>query len=182
LGHIGPHVIVREDVYIHESAYLYGTIIIEPEASVWIGVAIRAEFHHVQIGARSNIQDQVVIHVGYDTPTVIGEDCSITHQATLHGCTIGDRCLIGINATIMDGAEIGANSVVAGHSIVTENARFPKNSIIAGVPAKVVATRNNARPNLNNAEFYRQNARLYGRGEELMDIDVARAIYARADR
>ena len=178
MGHIGPHVKLDPSAYVHESAYVYGDVTIGPDVSVWINVAIRAEMHGVRIGARSNIQDQVMIHVGYDTPTIVGDDCSITHQVTLHGCTIGDRCLIGINATIMDGAVIGENSVVAGHSIVRENSVFPPNSVIAGVPAKVVATRDNSRANINNAQFYHRIAGLYANGEELIDADEARAIYS----
>lgn len=181
MGHVGAHTVVDQTAFIHESAYVYGDVVVGEYASIWINAVIRAEFHGVRIGARSNIQDNVVIHVGYDTPTLIGDDCSITHQATLHGCDIGDRCLIGINATVMDGAVIGANSVVAGHCIVKENSVFPANSVIAGVPAKVVAIRDNSRPNLNNAEFYRRNALIYAAGEELMDIELARQIYARTD-
>ncbi|MCB1155597.1 gamma carbonic anhydrase family protein, partial [bacterium] len=83
------------------------------------------------------------------------------------GCTIGDNCLIGINATIMDGAIIGNNCIVAGHSIVTEGAVFPDNSIIAGVPAKVVKTRDSGEANKGNAEWYFQNALRYARGEDV---------------
>jgi carbonic anhydrase/acetyltransferase-like protein (isoleucine patch superfamily) len=127
----------------------------------------RAEVFEIRIGARSNIQDFVMIHVGFGTPTIVGEDCSITHRVTLHGCEIGDRCLIGIGATIMDGAKIGANSIVAGHSIVTENAVFPENSVIAGVPAKLVATRDNGAANKANAQFYEMNARNFANGQDV---------------
>ncbi len=82
--------------------------------------------YEVVIGTRTNIQDHVLVHVGSSTGTCMGEDCSITHKVCLHGLTIGDKCLIGIGATIMDGAKIGANSIVAGHSIVTENSVFPE--------------------------------------------------------
>lgn len=110
-----------------------------------------------------------MIHVGNDSPTIIGEDCSITHHVTLHGCEIGDKCLIGINATIMDGAKIGENSIVAGHAIVAENSEFPPNSIIAGVPAKVIATRDNGEANLANAQFYQAIAARFAQGEERLE-------------
>lgn len=110
-----------------------------------------------------------MIHVGYSTPTIVGEDCSITHRAVLHGCEIGDRCLIGIGATVMDGAKIGAGSIVAGHAIVSEGAVFPENSIIAGVPARLVKTRDNSAANLANARFYLANARNYAQGIERLD-------------
>ena len=110
-----------------------------------------------------------MIHVGAMTPTIVGEDCSITHHAILHGCDIGDRCLIGINSTIMDGAKIGANSIVAGNSIVRENSEFPENSIIAGVPAKVVATRDNGKANALNAAMYQRFAATYSAGRDRLD-------------
>lgn len=109
-----------------------------------------------------------MIHVGIASPTLIGEDCSITHHATLHGCEIGDRCLIGINATIMDGAKIGDNSIVAGHTIITENKVFPPNSVIAGVPGKVVATRDCGEANTLNAQFYTACAAQYRQGNDLL--------------
>ena len=106
MGHIGEHVTLDDPAYIHESAWLYGKVYVGPGASIWPNVVTRAETFEIRIGARTNIQDFVMIHVGIASPTIIGEDCSITHHATLHGCEIGDRCLIGINATIMDGAKI----------------------------------------------------------------------------
>ncbi|MDU8926500.1 gamma carbonic anhydrase family protein [Alisedimentitalea sp. MJ-SS2] len=174
MPHIGPDVILDKPALVHDSAQLYGKVYVGPGASIWPNVVTRAEMYEIRIGARSNIQDFVMIHVGSFTPTIVGEDCSITHHVTLHGCEIGDRCLIGINATIMDGAKIGANSIVAGHSIVTENAEFPENSVIAGVPAKLVATRDCGEKNLGNARFYEMNARNYAEGRDrLSDEQVA---------
>ena len=171
MGHVGKEVTLDDPALIHDTALLYGKVYIGPGASVWPNVVTRAEMYEIRIGARSNIQDFVMIHVGSFTPTIVGEDCSITHHVTLHGCEIGDRCLIGINATIMDGAKIGANSIVAGHTIVTENAVFPENSIIAGVPAKLVGTRDCGAKNLGNARFYEMNARNYARGQERLSED-----------
>ena len=168
MPHIGPDVSFDRPAFIHDSVHLYGKIYISPDVSLWPNVVMRAEIFEIEVGARSNIQDFVMIHVGYETPTIIGEDCSITHHATLHGCEIGDRCLIGINSTVMDGAKIGANSIVAGHSIVPEGAVFPENSIIAGVPGRKVKTIDNSSGNLMNARFYLQNARNYARGVERM--------------
>lgn len=174
MGHIGAEVELDNPAMVHDSACLYGKVYLGPDVSIWPNVVTRAEMYEIRIGARSNIQDFVMIHVGSFTPTIVGEDCSITHHVTLHGCEIGDRCLIGINATIMDGAKIGANSIVAGHSIVTENAEFPENSVIAGVPAKVVATRDCGAKNLGNARFYLMNARNYADGRDrLSEAQVA---------
>jgi carbonic anhydrase/acetyltransferase-like protein (isoleucine patch superfamily) len=171
MPHIGPHVTLDDPAFIHDSALLYGKVYLHPGVSIWPQVVMRAETYEIVIGARSNIQDFVMVHVGYHTPTIVGEDCSIAHKATLHGCTIGDRCLIGINATIMDGAVIGANSIVAGHSIVTDGKEFPENAIIAGVPAKQVATRDNSKANLANAGFYHLNALNYAEGIDRMTME-----------
>ncbi len=173
---IGSGVVLDEPAFIHDTARIYGKVFIGKGASVWPYAVMRAEIHEIRIGARSNIQDFVMVHVGFDTPTIVGEDCSITHHVTLHGCEIGDRCLIGINATIMDGARIGDNSVVAGHAIVPEGKAFPDNSIIAGVPAKQVGTRDNTGANLANARFYHQNALNYAAGFDRMESDVLAAL------
>ncbi|MEO8280988.1 MAG: gamma carbonic anhydrase family protein [Ideonella sp.] len=164
--HIGEGVVLDSPAFVHPSACLYGKIHVGVGVSIWPNVVMRSEMHEIRIGARSNIQDFVMIHVGYLTPTLVGEDCSITHHATLHGCEIGDRCLIGINATLMDGVRIGANSIVAGHTIVTEGQVFPDNSVIAGVPGKRVATRDNSAANLMNARFYEQIAAGYAQGRD----------------
>ena len=169
MGHIGEHVTLDDPAYVHESAWLYGKVYVGPGASIWPNVVTRAETFEISIGARTNIQDFVMIHVGAMTPTIVGEDCSITHHATLHGCAIGDRCLIGINATIMDGAKIGNNCIVAGHTIVTENSEFPDNTIIAGVPGKAVATRDCGDANLLNAKFYSAMAASYSEGKDRLD-------------
>ncbi|MBO6655742.1 MAG: gamma carbonic anhydrase family protein [Pseudomonadales bacterium] len=167
--YIGPHVTLDDPAFIHETARIQGKVYIGPGASIWTYAVTRSELYHVHIGARTNIQDFVMIHVGDQSPTIIGEDCSITHHATLHGCEIGDRCLIGINATIMDGAKIGENSIVAGHAIVSENSEFPPNSIIGGVPARLLATRDNGEANLANANFYQAIAARYAHGEERLE-------------
>ena len=171
MPHIGSLVTLDDPAFIHETACLYGNAYIGPGASIWPHVVMRAEMFEIRIGARTNIQDFVMVHVGNGTPTIVGEDCSITHHVTLHGCEIGDRCLIGINATIMDGAKIGANSIVAGHTIVREGQEFPENSIIAGVPAKQVGTRDSGAANLMNARFYLRNAQNYAKGIDRMSDD-----------
>ncbi len=173
MGHIGPNVTLDNPAFIHESAYIYGKVYIGPDASVWINVAMRSEMYEIRIGARTNIQDFVMVHEG-GAPTIVGDDCSITHHATLHGCEIGDKCLIGINATLMDGCRIGSNCIVAGHAIVREGAVFPDNAVIAGVPAKQVAERDNSEANLINARFYLRNAQNFAKGiDRFSDHDVA---------
>ena len=175
MPHIGPHVTLNNPAFIHDTAQLYGKVTLEEGSSIWPYVVTRAEMHEIVIGARTNIQDHVMIHVAYGGPTIVGQDCSITHRVVLHGCEIGDRVLIGIGATIMDGAKIGSNSIVAGHSIVTEGSEFPENSIIAGSPAKLVKTRDNSAANLMNAQFYHMNALNYAKGIDMLDPAQLRA-------
>lgn len=161
---LGPDVQDQGSAWIDPSARIFGAVEIAPEASIWCNVVVRAESQKVVIGRRTNIQDFVMVHVGSGTPTIVGENCSITHHVTLHGCDIGDNCLIGIGATIMDGAVIGANSIVAGHSIVTEGTVVPPGSIVAGVPAKVIAQRDGFEKTRRNALLYLWNARAYAEG------------------
>lgn len=161
----GPGVVLDNPAFIHETALVYGKVYIGEGASLWPYSVIRSEMHEVRIGKRTNIQDFVMIHVGNETPTLIGENCSITHHCTVHGAEIGDNCLIGINSTLMDGVKIGRNSIVAGHSIVTEGTVIPENSIVAGAPAKVIKTRDSGAANIMNARFYYENALAYAAGD-----------------
>ncbi len=151
-------VTIHQSAFVSDSAQLYGRISIAEGASVWHNVVMRAESCEIRIGRMTNVQDFVMVHVGYDDPTVIGEFCSITHHATVHGCTIGNHCLVGINAVVMEGAHIGCGSIIAGGAVVPEGKSFPPGSVIAGIPAKVIAKRDSARANRLNAWQYHRNA------------------------
>jgi len=154
-----------EAAWIDATASVYGNVAIGEGSSLWPGVVIRAESLAVTVGRFVNLQDHVMVHIGYETPAVIGDYASITHRVVLHGCTIGENCLIGIGATVMDGAVIGANSIVAGHSFVREGQVIPPNSIVMGTPAKVVRTADNFVANRLNAWLYHRNARAYANGD-----------------
>ena len=156
---------IHESAWISDSAALTGKIEIAEGASVWHNAVMRAECCEIRVGRMTNIQDFVMVHVGYDAPTIIGAFCSVTHHATVHGCTIEDDCVIGINAVVMDGARIGRGSIVAGGAVVSEGKEFPPGSIIAGVPARQIAERDSARANRLNAWNYHRNAQLTRRGE-----------------
>ena len=180
----GPDVHIDPTAWIHPTAQVYGDVRVGPEASIWPNVVVRAESSEVRIGARTNIQDFVMIHIGAGTGTVIGDDCSITHHCTVHGCTIGDRVLVGIGSTVMDGCQIGDNSIIAGHAFLKEGTIVPPNSIVMGAPGKVVRTRNNAASNAFNAWLYARNAEAYARGEHRLwsqpdFLEAQRAEYAR---
>ena len=151
--------------YIDPTARIYGQVEIAAGSSLWPYAVIRAEGFLVRIGRSTNLQDHVMVHVGYRSPTIVGDYCSITHRVVLHGCTVGDNCLIGIGATVMEGAVIGDNSIVAGHSFVADNTIVPPNSIVMGTPAKVVRTRDSFVANKLNAMLYFRNARCYAKGD-----------------
>lgn len=151
--------------YIDPTARIYGKVEIGEAASLWPYSVVRAESKFVRIGRFTNLQDHVMLHVGYHVPTIVGDYCSITHRVVLHGCTIGDNCLIGIGATVMEGAVIGENSIVAGHSFVADGTIIPPNSIVMGTPAKVVRSTNSFVTNRINAMLYRRNALAYARGD-----------------
>lgn len=156
---------LHESLFIDPSAQLYGQIRVAEGSSIWPNVVIRAEAQEVRIGRYTNLQDFVMVHVGYEHATQIGDFCSITHHATVHGAVVEDHCLVGIHATIMDGAVVGKGSIVAGGAVITEGSQFPPGSIIAGVPAKRIGERESARANRLNAWQYHRNAQAYRRGD-----------------
>jgi carbonic anhydrase/acetyltransferase-like protein (isoleucine patch superfamily) len=156
---------IHESVFLAPGVQIYGRVTIAEDASLWPNAVIRAEAQEVRIGRYSNVQDFAMIHVGYDAPTVIGEFCSIAHRATIHGATIGDHCLVGIGATIMDGAVIGKGSIVGGGALVPEGKVFPPGVVLVGLPAKVIAERDSSRENRLNAWKYQRNASFYRRGD-----------------
>jgi len=163
MSSFGPDVVLNEPAFIHPTALVYGKVVIGKGASLWPHAVIRSEVHEVVVGEKTNIQDFVMIHVGIHSGTHVGKNCSITHRCTLHGCSIGDNCLIGINSTIMDGCVIGDNCIVAGHTFLREGTVIPDNSIVMGTPGKVIKTRNCGDVNRLNAHAYFENALAFAR-------------------
>lgn len=156
---------IDPSVYVAPGAQIYGGVSIAAGSSVWPNAVLRAECYDVRIGRMTNVQDFVMVHVGYEDPVRIGAFCSITHHATVHGATVEDCCLIGIGAVVMDGSVIGRGSIVAGGAFVKEGTVVPPGSIVAGVPATVIRQRDSARENRLNAWTYHRNAEAYRRGE-----------------
>ncbi|MBL4906177.1 MAG: gamma carbonic anhydrase family protein [Sneathiella sp.] len=165
MSKFGPDVILDETAYIHPTALIYGKVSIGRGASLWPYSVIRSEVREVVIGEYTNIQDFSMLHIGDNTGTYIGSHCSITHHCTIHGCTIGDNCLIGINSTIMDGCVIGDNCIIAGHTFLKEGTIIPDNSIVMGTPGKVIRTQNNYARCRMNAFMYFRNALAYAKDE-----------------
>jgi carbonic anhydrase/acetyltransferase-like protein (isoleucine patch superfamily) len=129
---------VAPDAYVADNATVLGRVRLGARASVWFGASVRGDNDDIVIGAGSNVQDGAVLHVDPGFAMKIGERVSIGHQAMLHGCTIGDGALIGIQAIVLNGAVIGEQSLVGAGALVTEGKQFPPRSLILGAPAKVM--------------------------------------------
>jgi carbonic anhydrase/acetyltransferase-like protein (isoleucine patch superfamily) len=124
--------------YIAHNATLAGSIALDTDVSIWFGVIIRADNDQVTIGERTNVQDGSVLHVDPGFPMKLGRNVTIGHKAMLHGCTVGEGTLIGINTVILNGARIGAGSLVGANSLVAEGKEIPPGVLAIGSPAKVV--------------------------------------------
>ena len=129
---------VHASAYVDQSAQVIGNVEIGEDSSVWMNAVVRGDVHWIAIGRRTNIQDNCVVHVMIGThPTSIGDEVTVGHSAVLHGCTIDDRCLIGMGAIVQNGVRVGSDSIVASGSLVVENAVIPPRSLVMGSPAKV---------------------------------------------
>ena len=128
------------EYWVADSATLIGRVRLKREASVWFGAVLRGDNEWIELGERSQIQDNATLHTDPGFPMVIGSNCVIGHNVILHGCTIGDDTLIGMGAIVMNGARIGAKSLVGAGAVVTEGKTFPDNSLIVGAPARAIRT------------------------------------------
>ena len=135
----GKHPQISKDCFIAENATIVGEVFIGKQCSVWFNAVIRGDVHYIKIGNKVNIQDGAVIHATYKkSPTTIGNNVSIGHNAIVHGCTIHDNVLIGMGSIVMDDCVIESNSIIAAGAIVTKNTRVESGSIYAGIPAKKI--------------------------------------------
>ena len=130
---------IHESVFIAEGAQIVGDVIIGKDSSIWFNAVLRGDVNSIEIGERTNVQDNSVIHVTHKKyPTFVASNVTIGHAAIIHGCRIEDYCLIGIGAMLLDNCKIGEHSLVAAGSLVREGFDVPPKSLVAGVPAKVV--------------------------------------------
>ena len=129
---------IDPSAWVADSAQVMGNVVLLEESSVWFGSVLRGDTEVLQIGRRANVQDGCIVHSDAGFPMTLGDDVSIGHQVMLHGCTVGDGSLIGIQSVILNGARIGRNCLVGAGSLVTEGKEFPDGSMILGRPAKVV--------------------------------------------
>lgn len=144
---------VHPSAFIDDSAQVIGDVEIGEDSSVWMCVVIRGDVNRIRIGRRSNVQDGTIVHVMKDThPTVIGDDVTIGHAAVVHGCTIEDRCLIGMGAILLNGVTVGTGSIVAAGTLLPEGMQVPPRSLVMGAPGKVRRTLSDA--DLDEIQMY----------------------------
>lgn len=128
----------RGEHFIADNAVLIGSVILEANASVWFGAVLRGDNEPITIGENSNVQDGSVLHTDMGSPLTVGRNVTIGHQAMLHGCTIGDGSLIGIQAVILNGAKIGKGCIIGAKALIAEGKEIPDYSLVVGAPGKVV--------------------------------------------
>jgi carbonic anhydrase/acetyltransferase-like protein (isoleucine patch superfamily) len=142
--------------YVDVSAQVIGHVVLGENSSVWMNAVVRGDVHHIQIGSGSNIQDGAVLHGMKGLyPVVIGDLCTIGHNATVHGCVLEDLVLIGMGAVVLNGARIGTGSIIAAGAVIPEGTQIPPRSLVAGVPGKVRRTVDDA--GLESIRMYANN-------------------------
>ena len=151
------------DAFVAPTATLVGQVRVAAGASVWFGAVARGDGDAISLGERSNLQDNAVIHADPGFPATIGADVSIGHGAVVHGCTIGDRVLVGMGATIMNGATVGSDTLIAAGALVSPGVESPPRSLVVGVPGKVrrTLTEDEVDAVASNAHRYVERAEQY---------------------
>lgn len=157
---------LANDAYVAPNAQVIGHVELGEGSSVWFGAVLRGDNDLIKIGARSNVQDNSVLHTDPGLPLIVGEGVIIGHQVMLHGCDIGDNTLIGIGATVLNGAKIGKNCLIGAHALITEGKEIPDNSMVIGAPGKVIKTLSESQIAMLklNADVYVANAKRYKSG------------------
>jgi carbonic anhydrase/acetyltransferase-like protein (isoleucine patch superfamily) len=150
----------HETAYVAPGACVIGKVKLCANSSIWFNTVLRGDCDLIEIGEGSNIQDLSVLHTDFGYPLTVGRGVTVGHKVMLHGCTIGDYSLIGINAVILNGAKIGQHCVIGANSLVTENMEIPDNSLVMGSPAKIVRSINPEQQTQleASAEHYQKNA------------------------
>jgi gamma-carbonic anhydrase len=149
-----------EGVYLAKTAVVLGDVTLGSFCSVWYNAVLRGDINRIEVGEYSNIQDNAVVHLADNFPCIIGRWVTVGHSAIVHACTVEDECLIGMGATVLDGAVIGAQSIVGANALVTQGMVVPPGSMVLGSPAKVVKSLTDAQRNSLKgwAEKYVHNA------------------------
>ncbi len=162
----GVRVRAEGDYWVAESASVIGNVLLKRNASVWFGAVLRGDNELITVGEHSNVQDLSVLHTDPGCPLTIGSYCTIGHKVMLHGCTIGDNTLIGINAVILNGARIGRNCLIGAGALITEGKEIPDGSLVVGSPGKIARplTPEQIARLTQSAEHYVENWQRFSRG------------------
>lgn len=163
VSYSGMEPMIDENVFVAQGAVIIGDVSIGPHSSIWFNTIVRGDVHPIRIGKYTNIQDNSTVHVMSDHSTIIGDYVTVGHGAIIHGCTVGNNCLIGMGAIILSYSDIGENSIIAAGTLITERKVIPPNSLVMGAPGKVVRTltEEEIAGLRNSAESYSDHARKY---------------------
>ena len=163
---IKPEFPVDGSYWVAPTATVIGKVRMKRDASVWFGAVLRGDNEWIELGERSQIQDNATRHTDPGFPLTIGSNCVIGHNVILHGCIIGDDCLIGMGAILLNGSKIGRGSLVGAGALITEGKEFPENSLILGSPARAVRTLDDRTHALiaDSADVYVQRSQRYAKG------------------
>jgi len=161
---------IADNAYVAPSAQIIGNVKMADHSSVWFGAVIRGDNDLIEIGARTNIQDNSVLHTDPGIPLIIGDGVIVGHRVMLHGCKIGENTLIGIGATILNGAVIGKNCIIGAHSLITEGKVIPDGSMVVGSPGRIIKslTEQHFQMLQINSEVYVANAKRFN--QNLVEI------------
>lgn len=163
--------VIGSGVWIAPDAHVIGEVVLGDNVGVWFGTVIRGDTSLITVGSGSNVQDGTMLHSDYGVPLTIGEDCTIGHHAILHGCTVGNRVLVGMGATVLNQAVIGDECVVGANALVTEGKAFEAGSLIVGSPARTIKTLDPGKRAFlkASAEHYVANAHRFAKGLKRID-------------
>lgn len=137
-GFRGKVPVIDPSVYIADNATIIGDVHIGARSSVWFGAVLRGDVYHIRVGSETSIQDNTVLHVTHDRfATILGDRVTVGHSVTLHGCTIGDLCIIGMGATVLDQVEVGERCIVGAGALLTPGTKVPPGHLVVGTPARI---------------------------------------------
>ncbi|MBV6657026.1 MAG: gamma carbonic anhydrase family protein [Devosiaceae bacterium] len=173
LDGVEPDIPDPSSVWIAPSARVIGKVRLHPGASVWFGAVLRGDNEWIEIGPDTNVQDMVMMHTDMGFPLTVGRGCTIGHKAILHGCTLSDYALIGMGATVLNGAQIGHHSIVGANALVPERKSIADQSLAVGVPAREVKQLGEGASAMleRSAAHYVENARRFDAGLVRLDAE-----------
>mgnify|MGYP001128389114 CR=1 FL=1 len=153
--------------FLADNATIIGDVRFGEFVTIWFGAVIRADINYISIGDWTNIQDNSVLHITEQLPVIVGKEVTAGHNVILHGCTIGNRCLIGMGAIVLDGAHIGEGSIIGAGAVIKENERIPERSLVVGVPGKVKRSVTDEEYDMIKASalHYKEYAKGYGKNK-----------------